>query len=264
MKPAMRTFHYGDSATQAGDLHLPEGDPRCVVCLLHGGFWKLPYGREQLTAVAQDLAARGHAAWNIGYRRVGEPGGGWPGALDDTVAAISHLARLSREGASLDLRHVVVAGHSAGGQLALLAGAAGACSTVVPLAAASLAGVVDLRRAHALGSGNGAVAALLGGAPEAVPQRYALASPRSRLPLGVRQLVLHGERDDALPAAMAHDYVRAAREAGDDVAFRALPEAGHMDFLDPGSAAHAAFCAWLDALVPPAATAFPIAGRHAE
>ena len=153
MKPAMRTFHYGDSATQAGDLHLPEGDPRCVVCLLHGGFWKLPYGREQLTAVAQDLAARGHAAWNIGYRRVGEPGGGWPGALDDTVAAISHLARLSREGASLDLRHVVVAGHSAGGQLALLAGAAGACSTVVPLAAASLAGVVDLRRAHALGSG---------------------------------------------------------------------------------------------------------------
>ena len=36
-----------------------------VVCLLHGGFWRMPYGREELRAIAEDLRARGYAVWNI-------------------------------------------------------------------------------------------------------------------------------------------------------------------------------------------------------
>lgn len=244
----MRTFHYGRHDSQVGDLYLPEGESPPVVCLLHGGFWKLPYGREQMTALANDLAARGHAVWNIGYRRVGESGGGWPGALDDAIGAIGHLARLSQEAAPLDLQRVVVAGHSAGGQLALLAAAAAIGTEVSPLAAASLAGVVDLNLANALDSGGGAVAAFLGGMPETLPEPYSLASPMSRLPLGLPQLVMHGGRDEALPVAMARDYAQAARRAGDDVAFVELPATGHMEFIDPASPAHAAFCRWLSGL----------------
>ncbi len=120
----MQTITYGACADQAGDLHLPQmrgDDPRraAVVCLLHGGFWRMPHGRDQMNAVAGDLATRGFAVWNLGYRRVGAPGGGWPGTFDDVVAGIDHLATLAADGVAIDPERVIVVGHSAGGQLAL-------------------------------------------------------------------------------------------------------------------------------------------------
>ena len=72
MAGTRHALHYGPAASHVGDLHLPAADAPPVVCLLHGGFWRLPHGREQLGAVADDLATRGYAAWNIGYRRVGD------------------------------------------------------------------------------------------------------------------------------------------------------------------------------------------------
>lgn len=256
---ASNTFRYGPHEFQDGELHLPDasrptGSPIPVVCLLHGGFWRMPHGREQMAAIAADLATRGYAAWNIGYRRVGGPGGGWPGTPGDVALAVDHLATLAEDGFDLDLERVVVVGHSAGGQLALCVSARGAGarfrpSSVRPVAAAALAAVGDLARAHALSVGNGAVAAFLGGTPDEMPDRYAAASPKALLPLGVRQLVVHGGRDEALPVDLSREYASAARASGDEVDFVELPAAGHMDFLDPHGAAHAVLCAWLaDAL----------------
>jgi acetyl esterase/lipase len=54
-----QTFRYGPSESQAGDLYLPRTPRPPVVCLLHGGFWRVPHGREPLRAVAEDLVARG-------------------------------------------------------------------------------------------------------------------------------------------------------------------------------------------------------------
>jgi acetyl esterase/lipase len=255
----MRTFRYGGSDSQAGDLYLPDAPRPAVVCVLHGGFWRMPYGREETAAIAADLAARGYAVWNIEYRRIGAPGGGWPGTLDDVVSAIDYLAELDARDAKLDLRRVAVVGHSAGGHLALYAcarertDARGAGSRkVLPIAAAGLAAVVDLRRAFALGSGNGAVAALLGGSPDQYPDRYARASPLARLPLGVRQLIVHGTQDDALPVELSREYANAARGAGDGVDYVEMPGMGHMEYLDPASEAHAVLCRWLGGvLVPP-------------
>lgn len=222
------------------------------MCLLHGGFWRMPYGRDQLDAIARDLAARGWAAWNLGYRRLGEPGGGWPGTFEDVAAGVDHLAVLVDEGIDLDLQRVIVAGHSAGGQLALWAAANGSrphgpCgpSRVRPVAAAGLAAVADLDGAFAIDAGNGAVAALLGGSPDEHPQRYAAASPMQRLPLGVPQLILHGALDAALPVGLARGYAAAAKASGDRIDCVELADAGHMDFVDPASGAHAAFVAWL-------------------
>lgn len=252
--PPPRTFRYGAQGAQEGDLHLPASPPGAtrppVVCLVHGGFWRMPYGREQMAGIAADLAARGFAAWNIGYRRVGAPGGGWPGTLADVVLAVDHLATLAEDGLDLDLERVVVAGHSAGGQLALCVSARDGGTRfrpahVRPVAAAALAGVSDLVRAHAISAGNGAVEAFLGGAPGQVPDRYAAASPMALLPLQVRQLVVHGGLDEALPVEVSRHYASAARASGDRVEFVELPEAGHMDFLEPGSAAHATLCDWL-------------------
>jgi pimeloyl-ACP methyl ester carboxylesterase len=98
---------------------------------------------------------------------------------------------------------------------------------------------------HGLSSGDGAVARFLGTAPAAGDELCRSASPVDMLPLGVRQLVLHGTEDDVLPVEVARRYARAAREAGDPIEFVEMAGAGHMEFLDPTSAAHATLCAWL-------------------
>ncbi len=234
----------------------------------------MPYGRDQLTAVAEDLAVRGFAVWNIGYRRLGAPGGGWPGTFEDVALAVDHLANLVDDGVALDLERVVVAGHSAGGQLALLvaarSGGSGAPSRrrVRPLAVVGLAPMADLKEAAARDSGNGAAREFLGGAPDAVPERYAAASPREWLPLGVPQLVLHGVLDETLPVDLSRQYAAAAKARGEEIELVELPEAGHMDFLDPAGAAHAELCRWLARMTgraaPPGGAAGPNSGPAAS
>lgn len=210
----------------------------------------MPYGREELAGIAADLTAKGYAVWNIEYRRVGATGGGWPGTLSDVVLAVDHLASLRDDGIDLDLDRVAVAGHSAGGHLALCVSARSRnslfrASRVQPIAAAGLAAVSDLALAYELSAGNGAVNAFLGGGPTEVPERYAAASPAQLLPLGVKQLIVHGALDTALPVDFARRYVMAALAAGDEVEFAELDDAGHMDFLDPGSGAHGSLVKWL-------------------
>jgi acetyl esterase/lipase len=211
----------------------------------------MPYGRDQLTSVAQDLAGRGYAIWNIEYRRLGAPGGGWPGTLCDVASAIDYLANLEAGGIKLDLNHVIVAGHSAGGHLALWSVAKNKPEDVFPrirvspIAAVGLAPIGDLASSWRHDAGNGAVVELLDGSPSERPDRYAAASPAELLPLGVRQLIIHGVRDEALPIDLSRTYVDAARACGDTVDFVELPRAGHKDFLHPASESHEALCAWL-------------------
>ena len=176
---------YGPGADRFGELWRPAGDgPWPVVALLHGGFWRAQRTLELMRPLAADLAGRGFAAWNLEYRRVGQPGGGWPGTCEDVAAGLDHLARLAgRE--PLDLDRLVVAGHSAGGHLALWsasrpglpAGAPGAGPLVAPRLVVSLAGVCDLHAGAAGGIGEGAVAEFLGASPDQAPERYRLASP---------------------------------------------------------------------------------------
>jgi dipeptidyl aminopeptidase/acylaminoacyl peptidase len=133
-------------------------------------------------------------------------------------------------------------GHSAGGHLALWLAAHSRTPVVEsgaaplpfrPRGAVALAGVVDLRRASALGLGRGAAHDLLGGPPEAVPDRYRAASPAERLPVRVPQVLVHGEEDDVVPLEIATSYVDAARASGDDVRLVALPGTGHFELIDP-------------------------------
>ena len=204
----------------------------------------MPYGRDQMTAIAQDLATRGFAVWNLEYRRLGTAIGGWPGTFDDAIAGVGHLTRLVAGGIDLDLDRVTVVGHSAGGHLALWSAAA-TNQRVQVRAAVGLAPVADLVRAYDLGVGGGAVAELLGGSPTDQAARYQAASPRAMLPLGVRQLVIHGTADEVVPVEISRSYTQAARAAGDRVDLLELPDTGHMDFLDPSSTAHATLCDWL-------------------
>ena len=247
-----RAVSYGPYSSQYGELTVPNRPRPAVVCLLHGGFWRMPYACGEITLIAQDLAARGYAVWNLEYRRLDEPGGGWPGTLQDVAAAIDHVATLLAEGVDLDLRRVIVVGHSAGGHLALWSAvrdrhfvSAGTVSRVPIFAAVGLAPIADLAATYTLNAGNGAVSELLGGSPVQYPERYAAASPAAQLPLGGRQLVLHGTQDEVLPIEQVRGYAQAARAAGDQIELVELIGSGHMDYLDPSSAAHAVLCTWL-------------------
>lgn len=105
----------------------------------------------------------------------------------------------------------------------------------------------DCYEAHA---GNDAVSELLGGSPLEVPDRYLISSPIEMLPLGVRQLIMHGTLDDGLPVELASEYARLARTAGDEIDFIEVPEAGHMDYFDTDSKTYALFYKWLTNVIP--------------
>ena len=81
----------------------------------------MPYGRDQIAAIANDLVAHGLAVWNMEYCRLGAPQAAWTATMDDIAAGIGHLADLCTGGIDVDLDRVIVVGHSAGGHLALWA-----------------------------------------------------------------------------------------------------------------------------------------------
>ena len=246
MSPPER-HHYGSTRSQYAELFLPDGaEPLGVAVLLHGGFWRARYGRKLMHPLCADLVARGWAAWNVEYRRLGAlSGGGYPRTLADVAAAVDHLASVQERGLSPFLQRGVVAiGHSAGGHLA--AWLATRNDARVPVTGVvAQAGVLDLRLAAELRLSRGVTPRFLGGTPEAVPAHYALASPAERLPLGVPALLTHGGRDDIVPPMMSERFAIAARAAGDSVDVVVDADAGHFEHLDPASPLWRAVTAWL-------------------
>ena len=250
-RPIERSLHrYGEDASQLAELFLPGSrGPHGVVVVIHGGYWRARYDRSLMTGLCQDLAANGLAAWNLEYRRVGS-GGGWPETFADVASGVDFLREL---GEPLDLERVGAIGHSAGGQLALWTAsrgtlplnAPGASPRVSPRAVVSQAGVADLRLAAVSPPSDEPTCALLGGSPEEQPGRYMLASPRERVPLGVEQLVLHGDADTSLALAVSEAYAAAAIAAGDPCELRVLPGTGHFEHIDPSTDAWRTGRDWL-------------------
>jgi acetyl esterase/lipase len=199
----------------------------------------MPWGRDQLAAIAADLCGAGLAVWNLGYRRVGTGGHPWPATLEDVAAALDCHSGL--QGAHhLDRTRLSLVGHSAGGHLAFWA-ARQALRLTPPItvrAAVGLAPLLDLAAASKASLGGGAVDRFLGGTVDAVPDRYQLASPRAQLPLGVRQFIVHGEADTEVPPRFSRAYVAAATAAGDDVTYQELRGVDHMAFVDPATGAY--------------------------
>jgi acetyl esterase/lipase len=235
---------YAGGAHRFGELTLPAGVVRGVVVVVHGGFWRHAYDLSLGRPLAADLAASGLAAWNVEYRRVGG-GGGWPATFDDVAGATDALAGPVQDAADgrLPLDRVVALGHSAGGHLAawlaarpgLPPGAPGASPVVRLRGAVSQAGVLDLVDAAERGVGRGAVVDLLGGPPSAVPDRYALASPIARIPIGVPVVAVHGTADANVPLRQTERFAAAS---GD----RAVVLSGvdHFAVIDPTTSAWAA------------------------
>ncbi|ADU11635.1 hypothetical protein ML5_6192 [Micromonospora sp. L5] len=236
--PPDATVSYGDHPDQCADLRLPAGDgpPRPLVVVVHGGFWRAEYDRAHTGPMAAALAALGHPVAQIEYRRTGRPDGGWPHTLTDVragIAALPELAAAALPGRVAPVPPILV-GHSAGGHLALYV-AAHAPETVGGVLA--LAPVADLAQAYRLDLDEGAVAALLGGGPDDVPDRYTAADPSALVPTRTRTVVIHGDQDVQVPIAISRSWVAADRAAGGSATLVELPECEHFGLIAPGSTA---------------------------
>ncbi len=235
---------YGGDPSQFGELTLPDGAPRGVVVVIHGGFWREQYGLDLGRPLAASLAEQGWVAWNIEYRRVGN-GGGVPETLDDVAAALDLLADPDL---GLDLDTVVTLGHSAGGHLATWAASRGRFEDwrggVGVTAVVSQAGVLDLAAASREGLGGGAVEAFLGhpaGAGDAA------VDPQQQLPLDVPVWCVHGDADTIVPPSQSQGYVDAATAAGARAELVAV-EGDHFTLIDPASPAWSRTLEVLDGL----------------
>jgi acetyl esterase/lipase len=242
---------YGNAPSQFADLWLPNGSgSHPVVVMVHGGCWRadLP-GLELMAYAAEDLRQHGVAVWNVEYRRIGEPGAGYPGSFEDIANAVDWLRKLA-DAKRLDLRNVVAVGHSAGGHLALWAAARRRLPKASPLyhnnplpikAVVSLAGIGDLSDYRAEGPpacGGPRVIDLLDGTANRGPwDVFKDTSPAEMLPIGVPQAIVSGALDPIVPAAFGRAYAEEAIAAGDPVQEITIGDAGHFDLIDPQSSA---------------------------
>jgi acetyl esterase/lipase len=242
LRAPRRRVRYGSHRQQRAELHLPAGDgPHPVAVVIQGGFWRARRTLRYVRPLCALLARNGWAAWNVDYRRVGRgEGGGWPATFADVGAGIDALS--SAGDGSLDLGRVVSVGHSAGGHLALWAAcrpglpadAPGADPAVRVGAVAAIAAVSNLEAVPSLYQPGGAVLDLMGTPPDAAPDdRYAIANPARRLPLGIPILLLHGVVDETVPISRSRDFAAMARAAGDGVTLVEPPDAGHRTVVDP-------------------------------
>lgn len=220
---------YGDHPSQIVHRHAPRTapGPAPVAVLLHGGWWRDRHDAGLMAPLADDLRDAGWAVWNVEYRRTGADGGGWPQTVDDVARALDLLADTADHDDALDVSRVVAIGHSAGAHLALMTATESLVTSVV-----ALAPITDLRRCAEEELGEGALAPFLG--PDPAPGLYATSSPLHRLPLGVPQLVLHGDADQRVPVEHSRDYVAAAREVDDPVEYHEIAGADHFAVIDPG------------------------------
>jgi acetyl esterase/lipase len=225
--PAMQSperLSYGSDPNQFVDFRwAAHPSTPTVLVMIHGGFWRSRYDLAHSADLCQALTNAGLHTANIEYRRVGQPGGGFPGTLDDVRQAV-HFVR-TRVNAPLSLM-----GHSAGGHLALwLAGELPHLLSVI-----ALAPVASLRLAYDLNLSNGAVHEFLGGGPHDVPDRFAAADPTTRPAQNLR-LLIHGSADDIVPIDLSRAYV--AAHSSDSVPPRLLELDGadHSAVVDPKS-----------------------------
>jgi len=272
--PPDQVLRYGPGPQQVADLRLPPGwgaegggawrardvgQAPVLVVLLHGGFWRAAFDRAHLGPLSAALAAERFVVCTPEFRRTGgSAGGGWPGTFDDVAAAVDMLPELVRSavgdtgdgwpGAAAKWR-LVLAGHSAGGHLALWSAGrhrldpgnpwyvAGGSDGADVTGVIALAPVSELAACYQLGLDGDAAGDLMGGGPGRWPERYAAADPAGLVPLGVPVRIVHGTADDRVPFAMSREFAERARAARDSVQLDVLPGGGHFDVIDPLSRA---------------------------
>jgi acetyl esterase/lipase len=242
--PGQRIAYAESLPSQFGILRVPPkgAGPYPVAVIIHGGCWRAEYDYQHIEAMADRLTDHGLATWVLEYRRIGNPGGGWPGTFLDVAIGVDRLRSLATD-KNLDLNHLIAVGHSAGGHLALWLATRSKLAhdsdlyltNPLPIhGVVSLAGIADIRvYSRGTGSCNAAVRELMGGSPISVSDRYSQANPQELLPLNVPLRFVHGADDTIVPALQTQRFVRAESKTNALVETDIVSGAGHFDLIAP-------------------------------
>lgn len=241
--PFDERIRYGVDPQHFAELRFPEDRGRFpFLFVVHGGFWQSAYDLAHIGHLCSALTSKGIITCNLEYRRLGDPGGGWPGTFQDISLATDHILEAISSNPRVDAARTAVLGHSAGGHLALWLVSRHRIPTDSPLhsaekhhlrSAVSLAGVCDLRTAWKQRLGNGIVKKLMGGTPDQFPERYDASSPIELLPTGTRQLLIHGTDDDIVPISQSEKFFERAEQLGEQPTLVKLNGVGHFELVDP-------------------------------
>ena len=216
-------LNYGEGELQFGELWLPDtenpGQKAPLVVFVHGGCWSNAYDIKHSHGLSTALSKMGYAVWSIEYRRSGDPGGGWPGSLNDISKALDFMPELRSY--PVDLRRIALVGHSAGGHLALLAGSTRKASLKGVI---GLAAIVDIEKyAKGRNSCQALVAPFFGGSVQQIPEYYEAANPVNA-PLHSNSLLIHGDLDSIVPLTQAQNS---------NLKLVSVNNAGHFDMIHP-------------------------------
>jgi len=218
--PAIETANPSNTNNQA----------KGVVVFIHGGCWLSAFDMSHAYAFATGLSQAGYHVWSIEYRRAGN-GGEWPVALNDITLGLQKLETLTEMG--VDIEHIRIVGHSAGGHLAAMLGL-----QLVDILPASvkkadvigLAAIIDVEDyANGSNSCQSATPRFMAGMPEQKPVDYYLASANNFLAAGENLgefVLLQGNADTIVPESQAQHQ---------NAKTKILDGIGHFDWIHPGS-----------------------------
>lgn len=223
---ADKTLSYGTDKLQFGKLWLPakqntkENFP--LVIFIHGGCWLNAFSIEHSYPLTSALAKNGAMVWSLEYRRTGDNGGGWPGTLEDIVLGIEYILKQQPQ-YGFDSKRIIIAGHSAGGHLALLAQQAldsqqQSNHQIQVIGLAAITDIIDY--AEGTNSCQQAVVEFMGGSAVDEASAFADANPKD----ANSAILLHGDKDQIVPLSQS-------TKTNAEVVV--IQGAGHFDFLHP-------------------------------
>ncbi|HYE07953.1 MAG TPA: alpha/beta hydrolase [Planctomycetota bacterium] len=257
--PRERTYIGGDGQPLGVDIYVPTTPgPHAVVAHFHSGGWS--GGTRRLhAALDRWLAGRDFVVMAFSYRLA--PAHRYPAAVDDARAALAwaraHAGEHGGDGARL-----VAIGHSAGAQLAMLAGYEPGSGA---RAVATFYGPIDLDQGWRVPPRpdpldvRHIIETYIGGTPAELPVPYREGSPISRVAPGLPPtLIIQGGRDHVVLVGRTREMAAALRAAGSPAALIEIPWAEHaFDAVFDGPSNQLAlyhldrFLAWALADEPP-------------
>ncbi len=223
-------------------LDLYRANPPCegLVVYVHGGGWS---GGSKEDCPIRSLTNSGFSVASIEYRLTTQTP--FPANIHDIKAALRFLrAEARRFGYPAD--RIAIAGSSAGGHLAALAGlssghqaldgnegdhlstATSVRAIVSFFGASNLQTILSQSTEHGLQMRVPALQRLLGGLPTEKPELARLASPTSHLDSNDPPILLiHGDADPQMPYQQSVDLEAAAKAAGVNATLHTIPGGKH-------------------------------------
>lgn len=211
-----------------------------VMIYIHGGGWN-SNDADSTSSVFRWYADQGWLVLSVNYRLATPDYATWDKALPDVADALSWASKnASRLGGDID--NMVIAGESAGGNLALVLGYSAASGQLksdygieVPIPKGIWVSypATDLNNLYTEGEalilqGSVPLNQYIGGSPDEYPERYKAVNPSTYLSSKAPPtLIIQGEKDSLTQPSGNISFADEARNAGVDVKLVLIPYSNH-------------------------------------